>query len=162
MTSTPAATQAPPAVRVELLSNPLYLSGVRQMIDAIAQRLGFPPPVASQIALAVDEAICNVMQHGYCKRADGPIRLSIWSTVEGRADSEKPDGIRIVIEDEGQQVDPGQIKGRDLDDIRPGGLGVHIIHNIMDSVRYERREQSGMRLTLSKRRPPASNGDASK
>jgi hypothetical protein len=40
-----------------------------------------------------------------------------------------------------------------LDDIRPGGLGVYIIREIMDEVRYEKREGGGMRLTLTKRKP---------
>ena len=43
------------------------------------------------------------------------------------------------------------IKSRDLDDIRPGGLGVNIIRQVMDEVSYERRERIGMRLTLIKR-----------
>jgi anti-sigma regulatory factor (Ser/Thr protein kinase) len=49
-------------------------------------------------------------------------------------------------------VDPATIRSRDLDDIRPGGLGVHIIHEVMDEVRYERRDSRGMRLTMVKQR----------
>ncbi|MEC9374353.1 MAG: ATP-binding protein, partial [Planctomycetota bacterium] len=62
-------------------------------------------------------------------------------------------GIRIVIEDEGRQVDPSKVKGRDLDDIRPGGLGDHIIRQVMDSVTYEQRTGKGMRLILEKMIP---------
>jgi hypothetical protein len=58
--------------------------------------------------------------------------------------------LKIVIEDEARQVDPDQIKSRELDDIRPGGLGVHIIRQVMDEVTYERREGAGMRLTMAK------------
>jgi hypothetical protein len=61
-----------------------------------------------------------------------------------------PTGLRIVIEDLGRQTDPGAIKGRDLDDVRPGGLGVHIIREVMDEVVYEKRPGGGMRLTLVK------------
>jgi hypothetical protein len=59
-------------------------------------------------------------------------------------------GLRIVIEDCGRQADPDAIKGRDLDDIRPGGLGVHIIREVMDQAVYEKRPAGGMRLTLVK------------
>jgi anti-sigma regulatory factor (Ser/Thr protein kinase) len=62
------------------------------------------------------------------------------------------EGIRIVIEDEAKHIDPDHIKGRDLDEIRPGGLGVHIIREIMDEVVYEQRRPIGMRLTLVKSR----------
>ena len=56
----------------------------------------------------------------------------------------------IVIEDEARQIDPAFIKGRELDDVRPGGLGVHIIREVMDVVEYESRDGVGMRLTLFK------------
>ena len=65
-------------------------------------------------------------------------------------------GVGIVIEDDARQVDPEKIRGRNLEEIRPGGLGVHIIHQIMDSVLYEKRDASGMRLTMEKRLAEAS------
>lgn len=73
--------------------------------------------------------------------------MSIWP----KAGTEtSPGSIKIVIEDEAKQVDPEGIKSRDLDDIRPGGLGVHIIKEVMDHAVYEKRAQVGMRLTMTK------------
>ncbi len=57
----------------------------------------------------------------------------------------------IVIEDRAKQVDPGSIQSRDLDDIRPGGLGVYIMREVMDEVVFEQREGGGMRLRMLKR-----------
>ena len=119
---------APPDIRVELVSDPLYLSGARELLSAVAKRLGFSDEGCAQIALAVDEALCNVIRHGYGTRRDGPIWISVWPL---RAEKGGP-GLRIVIEDEARQVDPESIRGRDLDQIRPGGLGVHIIRQVMD------------------------------
>lgn len=138
-----------PHVRIEMHSDPLYLSGAREMISAVARRMGFDELTCSQIALAVDEALANVICHGYERRPDGTIWISLWPLVFGPP---KP-SLKIVIEDEAKQVDVNCIKGRDLDDVRPGGLGVHIIHEIMDEVRYEPREHCGMRLTLVKTGP---------
>ncbi|MCB9844519.1 MAG: ATP-binding protein [Phycisphaeraceae bacterium] len=135
----------PAHVRVEIRSDPKYLSGVREMVGAVARRLGFDQLASSQVALAVDEALANVICHGYERRLDGSIWVSIWPE-EG-----EPGGIRIVIEDEARQVDCGEIKGRDLEDVRPGGLGVHIIKHAMDDVVYEKRDCCGMRLTMVKR-----------
>ena len=101
----------------------------------------------------MDEALCNIIRHGYEKRRDGPIWLSLWPSADGNGSA----GITVVIEDEARQVDPCCIKGRDLEEIRPGGLGVHIIKEVMDEVRYEKRDKVGMRLTLVKRRPPAAS-----
>lgn len=145
-----------PDIRLHLVSDPIYLAGAREMVSAVARRLGFNDEGCGQIALAVDEALCNVIRHGYDKRRDGPIWLSLWPACPGG----EP-GVTIVIEDEARQVDPGEIRGRDLDEVRPGGLGVHIIREVMDEVRFERREKVGMRLTLVKRRTRAARpGDA--
>jgi len=159
-------TQLPhqsPQLRVELRSNPIYLSGVRDMISAVAKRLGFTEEACGQMALAVDEALCNVIRHGYNKDPDKPIWLSLWpeggawdsshspSPLEG-AVADHAEALRIVIEDEAKQVDPAVIKSRDLDQIRPGGLGVHIIKSVMDEAVYEKRPKGGMRLTMLKKR----------
>ncbi len=136
-----------PHVYLELRSDPVYLSGARQLIASVAQRLGFDEMACSQIALAVDEALCNIIRHGYDRATDRPIWLSVWP---GRKDGQDP-GMLVVIEDEARQIDPTIIRGRELDDVRPGGLGVHIIKEVMDEVEYEAREPAGMRLTLYKR-----------
>jgi anti-sigma regulatory factor (Ser/Thr protein kinase) len=150
-----------PQIKIELRSNPLFLSGVRELVSSVAKRIGFNEMNCCQIALAVDEALCNVMRHGYQKRTDGMIWLSVWPMTAGtagmgaasgpsNASSPAQPAIRIVIEDEAPQIDPAQIKGRDLADIKPGGLGVHIIKEVMDSATYEKRDRVGMRLTMMK------------
>lgn len=153
-----------PHIRIEMLSNPMYLSGAREMVSAVARRLGFNDANCSQIALAVDEALCNVIRHGYDRKADRPIWLSLWpmdGSAGGPSGSSSGSGggaaIKIVIEDEAKQVEPTCIKGRDLEDVKPGGLGVHIIKEVMDEVRYEKREGAGMRLTLVKRQAAPAN-----
>lgn len=145
-----------PDIRVQMISDPTYLSGARDLVSSVARRLGFTEEGCGQIALAVDEALCNVIRHGYDRRRDGPIWVNLWPV----PDSEGGPGIRIVIEDEARQVDPSLIRSRDLDQVRPGGLGVHIIREVMDEVSYEKRERAGMRLTLVKLAKP--NGAAAK
>lgn len=147
-----------PEISVELRSNPLYLSGMREMVGSVARRLGFSEEACGQMALAIDEALCNVMKHGYSKASDKPIWITLTpiggiTTPEEMVKHGNPTtGLKIVLEDEARQVEPSQIKGRDLDEIRPGGLGVHIIHEVMDEVSYEKRAPKGMRLTMVKMR----------
>ena len=145
--SEPGGDERAPDVRVEVISQPRYLAGARDLVKAVAGRLGFDAAQCGRIALAVDEALCNVINHGYEKRPDGRIWVSIWPL--GAADPESI-GIRITIEDHAKQVEPRAIKSRDLSEIRPGGLGVHIIKEVMDTVRYEKRNGGGMRLTMEK------------
>lgn len=155
-----------PQVRVEIRSNPLYLSGVRELVSGIAKRLGFTDESCGQIALAVDEALCNVIRHGYQRETNRPIWLSIWPvggiwgpSIDAAATTQiadqRADAMLIVIEDEAAQVDPETIRSRDLEQIRPGGLGVHIIKTVMDEAVYEKRSNgsgAGMRLSMLKRR----------
>ena len=159
-----APSPAPPAqpapqLRLELRSNALLLAGARDMISAVAKRFGFPDESCAQIALAVDEALCNVIKHGYGRDPSRPIWITVFAIGNGweqasrnGADGQLPDALRVVVEDEAPQVDPTQIKSRDLDEVRPGGLGVHIIKTVMDEAVYERREKVGMRLTMLKKR----------
>ena len=134
-----------PDVRLELYSQSRFLSGVRALVSNIAQRLGFNEIECGQISLAVDEALCNIIKHGYQQRPDGRIWINIW------ARHNDPAEIKVVIDDLAEQVDLEVIKSRDLADIRPGGLGVHIMREIMDEVLFEKREHKGMRLTMRKK-----------
>jgi anti-sigma regulatory factor (Ser/Thr protein kinase) len=138
-----------PDLRLEMFSQPRLLAAARAMVGNLAQRLGFNEIQCGQISLAIDEALCNIINHGYDRRPDGRIWLSVWDL------HTDPPGIRVVIEDRAKQVDPERIRPRDLDDIRPGGLGVYIIREIMDEVSYEQRDGGGMRLTLTKRMSPS-------
>jgi len=148
----PSLNGAAPDLTLKMVSDPTYLAGARELVSSVARRLGFSEEACGQIALAVDEALCNIIRHGYERRKDGPIWLSLWPLPgeDGGAG-----GLKVVLEDEARQVDPEHIKSRDLDEIRPGGLGVHIIKEVMDEAIYERRDKVGMRLTLVKRRATA-------
>ena len=136
-------------IRMELLSKPVYLCAVRDFLRQICKRHGFNDDQGAQVVLAVDEALANVMKHGYDGKHDGHIWLSITPFTDGA--HERGAGLRIVIEDRAKQVDIASIKSRDLADVRPGGLGVHIIKQVMDVATYEKRDDgAGMRLTLVK------------
>lgn len=133
-----------PHLQLELFSQPRYLAATRSLIAAVAQRMGFAECTCGQIALALDEALCNVINHGYQRAEDGRIWISVWPL------GNPPTGIRILIEDRGCQVEPETIRSRDLDEIRPGGLGVYIISRIMDRAEFSKREGGGMALLLEK------------
>ncbi len=100
---------------------------VRGGIRAAARMCGFDDATAQSIVLAVDEACQNIIVHGYKGRADGEIVLGVFRC---------RDGILVRLRDFAPPVDPSKIKPRALDDIKPGKLGSHFIHEIMDSVEY--------------------------
>ena len=137
-----------PHIRLEMLSQARYLSGARTLVCAVAERYGFDSCAAGQIGLAVDEALANVIKHGYVQQPNG----RIWMTIQPIQENDVVVGIKIVIEDMARQVDVSEIKPRNLNEIRPGGLGVHIIRELMDTATWEQREEGGMRLTMIKRK----------
>jgi serine/threonine-protein kinase RsbW len=136
-----------PDLRLEMRSHAKLLSVVRAMVSNFAERIGFAEGDCAQISLAVDEALSNVINHGYGRSVDGLIWVQLWHV------EDPGPAMGVVVEDMARQVDPATIQSRDLDDIRPGGLGVHLIRHIMDHVRYETRQGCGgcgMRLTMIK------------
>lgn len=137
-----------PMVELRLTSDVRLLAGVRELVSHVAQRLGVSHDSSSHLALAVDEALCNVIRHGYKQQPGRPIWVRLWPLEDDGRDGP---GLRVVIEDEAPQVDVRCIQGRDLDDVRPGGLGVHIIRQVVDLAEYAPRPTVGMRLTLVKR-----------
>jgi len=136
-------------VRFTIKSLPEELGQVRSRVRACVESVGFLNVDAAKIVLAVDEAIANVIHHGYGGECDEPIDIAIKQvTFEDRP------AIQIVIRDFGKQVEPAMICGRSLDRVRPGGLGVHIIQSVMDQVIYAPARDGGMRMTMRKKKNP--------
>jgi anti-sigma regulatory factor (Ser/Thr protein kinase) len=133
-------------VELHLTSTPGCLSVVRAAVHRMCLDAGFSDQDAGSITWAVDEALSNVIRHGYENQPDRPIRLQL-APVTG------PDGrrgLRTVVRDQGRQVDPATIQGRDLEEVRPGGLGVHVIRKVMDEVEYSCPDGGGMMLRMVK------------
>jgi anti-sigma regulatory factor (Ser/Thr protein kinase) len=124
-----------------------YLCVVRTAVRQVGAVLGMAQEDIESVTLAVDEALSNVICHSYGEPCDKPVIVDL-SEIENCKDG--AGGFEILIRDFGKQVDPALIKGRDLDEIRPGGLGVHIIESVMDQIEYTRAEDSGMKLRMLK------------
>jgi len=132
-----------PEISIRIFSDPHLLATVRGAIEGLAKCVGFHDKSRAMLALAIDEALTNVIRHGYGNQTHGMIWVHMWRSAD-------PRGLRIIIEDLGKATDPSKIRGRELDDVRPGGLGVHIIKETMDEAAWEPRPSGGMRLTLAK------------
>ena len=128
-----AAAPADQALLVEL-SIPAAadrLKLVRPSLYAAAQMCGFTELDARDIVLAVDEACQNVIVHAYTGDAAADTPRDIAISVFRRRD-----GIHVRLRDAAAPVDPSRIRPRDLENVRPGGLGTHFIRQIMDRVEY--------------------------
>lgn len=146
----------PQPLEIELRSNLPELSAVRDQLLRWAGAAGWQESDTADIVLAVDEALTNVIRHGYGGQPDQRICLKAQIIHHARRGA----GIEITIRDFGCQVDPATIVGRDLNDLRPGGLGVHIIRHVMDSAVYSRAEGGGMRLVMTRFQHHSDGGPA--
>lgn len=127
----------------EITALPENLCKIRGSIEPIVQKLGFDEDQIYHILLAVDEACSNVIRHAYASGKDekNKIELSL-------DDSENK--LKIKIRDYGIKCDPSNICGRDLNEVKPGGLGVHLIHGCMDQVYFNCDVEEGNELILIK------------
>jgi len=134
-------------VEIRVSADPANLCIVRSAVQKAAEKSGLNQKSIDAVTLALEEALANTIRHGYGGPCNKPIIVSLNRL---NADENHPAGLEILIRDFGRQVDPGNIKGRDLDDVRPGGLGVHIIYSSMDEVEYSCPTDGGMQLRLVK------------
>jgi len=131
-----------------LYSNPRLLSTVRGAVEPLAEMLGCPAAQRRSITRAVDEALTNIVRHSYGNRPDRPITLYFRRASRQRGESVEQ-GLEILLCDRGSAVDPDKLRGRPLEELRPGGLGLHFIHQAMDTVEFTRKGPTN-RLRLVK------------
>ncbi len=111
---------------------------VRNALSELAARFGFSEPECRAVVLAVDEALTNIIRHAYLGDAERPIEAS-FRRIHMPGDGKSGDALEIVLEDRGVTVNPKKMCGRALEDVRPGGLGLHFIRECMDTVEFSRR-----------------------
>jgi serine/threonine-protein kinase RsbW len=139
-------------LRLELPSNPELLCVVRSAMMRLTEELGFPGGECRALTRAVDEALANIICHAYSGRPGQPIELMC--RLQVRTNGKQPTGLEIVLVDRGAAADRKSLCGRSLDDVRPGGLGIHFIKGGVDVMQYKRQAKKN-RLRLVKYLPAA-------
>ncbi len=127
------------SVVIKVKSDPKYLSVIRTVTAKMGELYGLSESTIEDIKLAVDEACSNVIKHAYGGDTHQSILVKYRMTKKG---------FEVLIEDSGIKVQPESIEGRSLNDIRPGGLGVHLIKRAFDFYQFDQRKRRGNRLRL--------------
>ena len=135
---------SPNTVKFHLTSDPKLLKVVRLVVGHLCDLAGFPEAQRHRATLAVDEACANIIRHAYEGATDRPVIITARLI---------DNGIEVVLRDFGKKADVEKIKSRELDDIRPGGLGVHLMQSAMDEVVFDNTLPEGNQLTLIKYLP---------
>ena len=117
---------------------------LNSFVKTVSDRLNLETSLTSQLTLAVEEAVVNVMSYAYPLGTKGDIIVEATATDEW---------LRFIITDQGKAFDPTQGGNADTtltaEDRPIGGLGILLVQKLMDSINYERINGKNV-LTLKK------------
>lgn len=101
-------------------------------VDIVCEAAGFDMEMCMKMNLAIEEAVVNVMSYAYPEGAKGAV--SVDATISDN-------GLMFAISDNGKPFDPTAREEVDTtlsaEERGIGGLGIHLIRQIMDSINYE-------------------------
>jgi serine/threonine-protein kinase RsbW len=102
--------------------------------------------------VALDEILSNIVRHGAAGRPHLVIEVTFALVAES---------IEVTVVDDGPEWDPLALPPPDtaapLEARDPGGLGVHLVRNLMDRVAYA-RDGGRNRLVFTRRLSPVPRG----
>ena len=127
-------------MKLEIKSDPANLKIVRRNVENFCKEKKINIDVFN-VKLAIDEALQNIIRYAYDFDKTKDIIINFEQT------SEK--SLKVELRDFGTRVSTSQIKPRELDDVKPGGLGIHFIKSIVKGMSYEHKEDGGTLLTLN-------------
>ena len=118
--------------------------GVSEKVDAFCEEKSLSPEIAYAVNLSIDEILTNTISYGYAD--DEPHRIEIVLRLEA-------DSLVVLIRDDSAPFDLSTTPEADieasLDEREVGGLGLFLVHQMMDKVEYE-RDEGGNLVTLTK------------
>ena len=121
------------------------ISRLNEFIDELGEAFSLSPDIIFNLNLVLEEAVVNIINYAYPKEEHESIYLS--AKLHDRS-------IILVLTDTGKEFDPTMAPEADLTlsaDERPiGGLGIFLIRQMMNEVKYERIDGKNV-LTLEKR-----------
>ena len=125
---------------IKIKSDPKQLKTVRSKIGEFC-KTNFTEIDVFKVKLSVDEALQNIIRYAYEMDKSKDVIIEIKKNSQSN--------FQIEIKDFGKQVPIESIKGRKLEDIKPGGLGVYFIKKSTKFCEYKHNENSlGTTLTL--------------
>lgn len=119
------------------------LSRIRDFVLEKATGFGFRDADAQRIALAVDEACTNLIKHAY--REDNNRKICV------KIDA-KSNEFNVYVLDDGAPFNPTDVDAPDMKEyfekFKRGGLGIHIMRQVMDNIAYTPSDAKNPRNTL--------------
>ena len=106
------------------------LKDVRSFCREVFEKLHIDQSLKDELVLAIAEAAQNIVKHAYKDSPDTEDKMVVQISC-------KENKLQIGFYDMGTPVDPGKVKHREIDNVKPGGLGTFFIQEIMDSIDFK-------------------------
>ena len=110
--------------------NSSSLKEVRNFSRDVFEKLNLNQDLKDELVLAIAEAAQNIVKHAYKDNPDTEDKM----VVQISCNENK---LQIGFYDMGTPVDPTKVKHREIDNVKPGGLGTFFIQEIMDAVEFK-------------------------
>lgn len=122
------------SVEISIGNDVHEIAGVAARIDEFCDARGIGLQISNAVNVSIDEVLTNTIDYGYDD--DGPHRIGIALRREANA-------LVVEIEDDSREFDPsGPPPEVDFDatleERAVGGLGLFLVHELMDRVDYRR------------------------
>jgi len=132
-------------IAFELKNNLSEIERLSQIVTEFGGLNNLSPKVLFAVNLALEEILTNIISYGYEDNNEHVIviRLSL-----------KDEELVAEVEDDGRPFNPLEVPkpdiSRPLEDRKIGGLGIHLVRNLMDGLEY--RRYGGKNISVMKKR----------
>ncbi len=133
-----------PEVTVRIENDLSEIAKVDEKLDNFAEQFGVPPAIAATFHIIFDDLLNNVISYGFNDEQRHFIDISLGLTANS---------LTVSIADDGVPFNPLAETAPDttlsIEDRPIGGLGIHIVVNMVDDISYQRTADKNV-LTLTK------------
>ncbi|MDA9744177.1 ATP-binding protein [Candidatus Pelagibacter sp.] len=119
----------------EFIVNSASLKEVRSFSREVFEKIKIDQDLKDELVLAIAEAAQNIVKHAYKDIETNNDKMEIKISLG------KNDELEIGFFDKGKPVDGAKVRHRNIDDVKPGGLGTFFIQQIMDAVVFREGEK---------------------
>ncbi|XDD41822.1 ATP-binding protein [Leptospira sp. WS60.C2] len=130
-------------VRIQIPSNPRFVSHTRNYFFNLCLEHGFSLFDSMDLKLVIGEAITNIIRHAYSAQTDKPIFIEIQFD---------KDRVEIKLRDYGKKVEPKDLRSFDVSDYREHGIGLFMIRELTDYYFLDQSFEIGNQMVLIKRK----------
>ena len=132
-------------LEIKLNNKVSELERFNQTLTEFGQHHGLAPRLVHDLNLALEEILTNIISYGYTDNREHEIKVRL---------SVQPGEVKAEVEDDGQPFNPLEAPepntAKSLEERTIGGLGIHLVRKLMDSLEYKRQGERNL-LTMKKK-----------